>query len=74
MSASDPEEQMDSSPNGNNWRSPNVYRTAKTPKYDACLSSWLGSSWLPESQLPGRLATPNGKTLWYDGNKFSVSL
>ena len=74
MCISGPEEQMDGSPKGNNWHSPNVYRTAKASKYDMYLSSWLGSSWLPESQLPGRLATPNGKSLWYDGNKFSVNL
>lgn len=52
---------MDHDLKGNNWHSPNVYRTAKTSKYGVYLSSWLDSSWLTENQLPGKLAIPNGK-------------
>lgn len=74
MCISGPEEQLSSSLNGSNWHSPNVYRTAKTSKYCAYLSSWLDSSWLPENQLPGRLAAPNGKNLPCDGNKISVNI
>ena len=61
MHISGPEEQLDRNLKGNNWHSPNVYRTAETSKYGVYLSSWLDSSWLTENQLPGKLATPNGK-------------
>lgn len=61
MHISGPEEQLDCHLKGSNWHSLNVYRTAKTSKYGVYLSSWLYSSLFTENQLPGKLATPNGK-------------
>lgn len=61
MLISGSEEQLNSNLKGNNWHSLNVYRTAKTSKYGVYLTGWLDSFWLTEKQLPGKLATPNGK-------------